>query len=233
MKPAPAFLAIWHDVQPHAVAEYIQWHTFEHLPERLALPGFKRAARYELQEGSGQKFMCLVDVEKIDDFESPAYLARLNSPTEWTRRLMPQYGNVHRALCQLTFEIGTGVTPFACCVRFNLRPLQLETPIPESLRECLQTLHAEMQIAHAQIGVANAAVSAQRTEETRLRRTESTGGFDYVLVAMGIDSQKTNRAKLAIEASLSGVVSSMSASLYRLTYASWAPAAEDGCTPRQ
>ena len=35
-----AFLAIWHDIDPPSWTEYMEWHTREHMPERLSIPGF-------------------------------------------------------------------------------------------------------------------------------------------------------------------------------------------------
>src|SRR4029453_15113665 len=116
-----ALLAIWHDVEKPFVEDYLRWHTFEHLPERLALPGFQRARRFEHEDGPGQQFMCILDVRDLRDFESPDYLARLNDPTEWARRLMPRYGRVHRALCTKVLQIGQGIAPVAGCIRFNVR----------------------------------------------------------------------------------------------------------------
>ena len=38
-----AVLAFWHDVAPGGEAEFDQWHLREHIPERLAVPGFPRS----------------------------------------------------------------------------------------------------------------------------------------------------------------------------------------------
>src|SRR6185295_4098933 len=39
-------LAFWHDVAPGGEAEFDQWHLREHIPERVAVPGFLRCRRY-------------------------------------------------------------------------------------------------------------------------------------------------------------------------------------------
>jgi hypothetical protein len=39
-------LAIWNDVAPEAEAEFNAWYLEQHLPERLAVPGFRRARRW-------------------------------------------------------------------------------------------------------------------------------------------------------------------------------------------
>ena len=44
-------VAIWHDLLPEAKADFYEWHNREHMPERLAIPGFRRGRRYIATEG--------------------------------------------------------------------------------------------------------------------------------------------------------------------------------------
>lgn len=215
----PAMLAIWHDVRPDAVPDYLRWHTFEHLPERLALPGFQHALRLELESGPGQRFLCILDVENVERFASSAYLERLNAPTPWTRRLMPAYGKVHRALCQTLVRAGTGVSPYACCLRFNLAADAPAGDVPAPLRDTLDTLHKDMQIESMRLGIADTALSAQRTEESILRRKEDTGGFDYVLVIGGVEPVGFRTAATRLEHLLAGLSPDLAVSYYRFSYA--------------
>ena len=41
-----AVLAIWNDIAPGGDAEFNHWHTREHVPERVGVPGFLRGRRY-------------------------------------------------------------------------------------------------------------------------------------------------------------------------------------------
>ena len=41
-----AILAFWADVEASGEADYNDWHTREHMPERCAVPGFLRGRRY-------------------------------------------------------------------------------------------------------------------------------------------------------------------------------------------
>ena len=47
-----AFLAIANTVEPAMQAEYEAWHTFEHVPERLTMPGFLGGKRFIVAAGS-------------------------------------------------------------------------------------------------------------------------------------------------------------------------------------
>lgn len=45
-------LAIWNGIAPEAEREFDRWHTYEHIPERMALPGFLRGRRYVADDAS-------------------------------------------------------------------------------------------------------------------------------------------------------------------------------------
>ena len=51
-----ACLAIWHNVNPSREAEWLRWHTGEHMPERLAIPGILAGRRYWSSRASEQCF---------------------------------------------------------------------------------------------------------------------------------------------------------------------------------
>ena len=44
--PGHGFLAIWNDVAPVAEPEWLNWHTVEHIPERVGVTGFLGGRRY-------------------------------------------------------------------------------------------------------------------------------------------------------------------------------------------
>jgi len=49
-------VAIWHDLVPAAKSDFYEWHNREHMPERLAIPGFKRGRRYIAVRGTPEYF---------------------------------------------------------------------------------------------------------------------------------------------------------------------------------
>lgn len=40
------FLPIWFELAEGVEREFDRWHTIEHMPERLGIPGFLRGRRY-------------------------------------------------------------------------------------------------------------------------------------------------------------------------------------------
>jgi hypothetical protein len=83
-----AALGIWIDVEAGALDDFNAWYREQHIPERLGVPGFRRGRRYEAA-GGGPAYFTLYETDDAAVLSSAAYLARLNSPTEWTRRVLP------------------------------------------------------------------------------------------------------------------------------------------------
>lgn len=83
-----AALGIWIDVDTGALDDFNAWYREQHLPERLGVPGFLRGRRYEATSG-GPAYFTLYETESAAVLSSAAYLARLNAPTAWTRRVLP------------------------------------------------------------------------------------------------------------------------------------------------
>ena len=100
-----AVLAMWWDVSDEVRAEWEHWHAHEHFPERLSLPGFLRASRWT-DASDGEGFFVLYELQDHAVLASAPYLARLNAPTPWSTRMMPQHRNMIRTQCQVLHSQG-------------------------------------------------------------------------------------------------------------------------------
>ena len=109
------------DIEAGAIEEHDRWHTHEHLPERLSIPGFLRGTRWIATEG-GPHYMVLYEVESQEALVSEAYLERLNNPTPWTSKMMPHYRGMARGLCTVVGSHGVGVGHFGLLIRFDAEP---------------------------------------------------------------------------------------------------------------
>jgi Domain of unknown function (DUF4286) len=79
------------EVEEEYEAELNAWYDEEHVPERLACPGFLSAHRYRLAEGSspGQsRYLAIYELESPAVLESPEYQA-LVPPTKRWAALLP------------------------------------------------------------------------------------------------------------------------------------------------
>ena len=99
-------LAIWHDVVGMPGERIDDWYNHEHHPERLAVPGFLEARRGRLAGGEAPQFCSLYRTTNPDVLQSPAYMARLASPTPRTREIMPLYRNMSRTVSRIALREG-------------------------------------------------------------------------------------------------------------------------------
>lgn len=178
----PAALLLGFDVAPDAIAEHDDWHTHEHLPERLAIPGFRRGSRWVARQGQ-PRYTVLYEVAELGTLTSPAYLQRLNNPSAWTSRMMPHYRGMTRGLCSVSGSWGVGMGSDAYLVRF--KPGQAR----DSLREWL--LHEALPSLPGTPGVGSAhflerALAAPMTNEQRIRGEDAD--VDAALFIMGYEA---------------------------------------------
>jgi hypothetical protein len=173
------------DVAPDAVAEHDDWHTHEHLPERLAIPGFLRGTRWVALEGNPRYFV-LYEVEALATLTSAAYLARLNQPTPWTTKMMPHYRGMTRGFCAVTATYGAGVGNSAALIRFK-PPEEDGGP----LREWLSTTALPPLPSRSGLGCAHlleAAETPPSTNEQRIRGVDST--MAWAVLAIGFSASR-------------------------------------------
>jgi hypothetical protein len=90
------FLAIWSDIDAAAETDYLHWMIREHAIERVSVPGFLGMRMFRALQGDVRRFFILYELEAPDVVGGAAYLARLNSPTPWSQRIMPQLQNFIR-----------------------------------------------------------------------------------------------------------------------------------------
>jgi hypothetical protein len=107
---APGLLFVMTDIPAEIEADFNHWYDREHIPERLAVPGFAGARRYRAVEGA-PAYQALYDLESVAVLDTPAY-GRLNEePSEWSKRIVPQFRNAHRGVYTQLFPEGAEAAP--------------------------------------------------------------------------------------------------------------------------
>jgi hypothetical protein len=180
-----AAVAMWWDVLPEASAEWEDWHTHEHMPERLAIPGFLRGTRWVALSGEPSYFV-LYEAVRAATITSGAYLERLNNPTTWSRRMMPHHRNMVRSLCRVRAAFGGGMAHAMATIRFS--------PSGNHRRSLLKWLAAEaMPLLPKRKGLSGGylleslATDVPRTEEHQIRGMDARA--DCVLLVCGYDAE--------------------------------------------
>ncbi|MBU6497136.1 MAG: hypothetical protein KGJ41_11915 [Rhodospirillales bacterium] len=186
-------LAIWNDIAPGEDAEFAAWHVREHIPERISVPGFLRARRYGAIEGSPAYFNFYETVSPAV-LKSPAYLARLNDPTPWTRRVIAQFRNTSRTVCDVALSLGAGEGG-------AIETIRLESAIADPAgyqgameAGVLRKLLAAPGITAAHLLRGRPADSATGTAETALRQGRDEVA-DWILLFEAIDAASLRQAR--------------------------------------
>ena len=136
-----AAVLIWNDVAPEAHEQFYRWHDNEHIPERLALPGFCRGRRFT-RPGAFAGMADDVRGGQSCGSTSPAYLARLNAPTPATLATARHFRNTSRAVCRVVDSRGSSTGGHVLAMRIFVDSAQSEpmrrylcnVAIPRALR---------------------------------------------------------------------------------------------------
>ena len=179
-----AVLAMWWDVSAEQRPEFEHWHAHEHFPERLGIPGFRRASRWTAVE-DGEGFFVMYELEDHAVLASPPYAARLNTPSPWSTRMMPLHRNMVRSQCQVLHSHGAVTARHALTIR--LSPLHGKT---ESLQCGLGELAASVSMRPGLVGLhvlRHEAPALAVTTEQKIRGNADRVA-DWVLVACGYDT---------------------------------------------
>jgi hypothetical protein len=171
-----ACLAMWWDMAADMRPEFEHWHSHEHFPERLALPGFRRASRWTSATGGDGVFV-MYELESWATLASPAYLASLNAPSPWSTKMMPHHRHMVRSQCHVLESRGAAVARQALTLRLS----------PEGGRK------AELQLALKALAadlvplLQHQAPAIAETTEQRIRGGADQGA-DWVLVVCGYEA---------------------------------------------
>lgn len=110
---------------------YEAWYQLDHMPDRLAIPGFRHARRYRRMAGEAQEFFTFYETDTPAALRSDAYRTRLAAPTAGTVAMMRHFRAMCRSICAVAADVGGGVggvvavvgAPTAIAARADLTPL--------------------------------------------------------------------------------------------------------------
>jgi len=164
-------IIIWNDIAPEGRDEFYDWHIHEHIPERLDVPGFLRGSRsIAMSPQTKPEFVTLYEIADPSVATSAAYLARLNAPTDWTKRATSHFRNTARALTEVLLSEGAGSGGMMATIRFedSDRAVAAFTRVHEQ-RSALAEAAKLPRISGVHLCTTNNAASATRTAESRDR----------------------------------------------------------------
>lgn len=212
-----AALAMWWDMAPEMRSDFEDWHSHEHFPERLNVPGFRRATRWTSSSG-GEGIFVMYELDTHEILSSAPYLAHLNAPTPWSTRMMPHHRNMVRSQCRVLLSCGGSVAGHALTLRLSPQP-----GAAERLQAGLQDLAQRLVMHPGLVGLhllQHESPSIALTTEQKIRGGDRVA--DWVLVVCGYEMaalQVLTQDSLS-EAALQhmGAASTEFSGLYGLSY---------------
>lgn len=99
--------------------ELNEWYDREHVAERIALQGFRRARRYIAAEGTEHpRYAALYETVDVADLRAPAYLDLLADQSPWSKRVMAQFTLFDRLTCRVLVDRAQGIGAAITMLRF-------------------------------------------------------------------------------------------------------------------
>ena len=181
-------LAIWHDTAPGTHEATLAWYDREHHAERVGLPGFREARRYTVVAGSPELFI-LYRADGPEVLSSDAYRARLDDPSPWSRRSLPNIVNNIRGVCRVIGHAGLRGADWAVTVRAD------STRMPPDPQATLDALASLPGIAGAEFWEIDASVSGLDSAEQTMK-----GGRDAVpAIVLVLHATEETAARSALD----------------------------------
>ncbi len=212
-------ICIWNDITDEGRDEFYAWHLTEHMPERVAVPGFRRGRRYiALDTASQPEFFTLYETADTDVLTSPAYLARLNAPTTWTKKATQGFRKTSRALTRVHTSLGPGSGGILGTLRFAVTAGREAQATDLVSTRALPAAAAMPQISGAHLCVTNREASAEKTAESR-GRPDILSAPDWVVLVEGCNEAPVRAAMSAIATALAPLLDgSPETGFYRLEH---------------
>jgi len=154
------YLMVMMEAPPALEEEFQAWYDTEHIPERLAVPGFETGLRFVCLEGS-PRYLAMYDLADPQVLDSQDYLkVSFDQASPWTKRVTSRV-KVYRHAGEQIYpgQSLTGRAARILLLRFRDQPAQAAATITQA--------------------VVSAYGSLPQTNQVRVFRQSSSTGFDY------------------------------------------------------
>ena len=195
------FMAIWSDVAPDDRDFYHDWLLKEHFAERVGIPGFIAARVFRRAVGPDLQFFILYETESPEVLASPAYVVRLNNPTEKSRTVMPKLKNFARGAGRVVQSSGVCGGGAAKVMRFGSPHALLGD---KTARNALfKTINAMDRVLAVRLFEVDTAATTIQTEEKKMR-TSKEEIYSQLLVIEAVDLAALDAVSEALKGALFG-----------------------------
>ena len=189
-----AVLVNWGGIVEVKELEYNEWHSKEHMPERISLPGFLRGLRAVGISGTdiNHKYFMMYEAERKEVFVSKKYLERLNNPTDWTKDILSNYLSPSRTICSVISSKSIGVGGYISTIRFLGNEI-LKNQNVEYLKTATSIILKLNGITGMHVLMGDSSFGQMNTQEKKIR---SSQGLDDQIVSQAVIIEGLNLQSL-------------------------------------
>ncbi|KMO44223.1 hypothetical protein VQ03_04680 [Methylobacterium tarhaniae] len=180
-----AAVAMWWSIEPEMRAEFGDWHSHEHFPERLNIPGFLRGSRWASTLDTSGYFV-LYELDAYETLTSTGYLDRLNAPTPWSTKMMPHHLGMVRSQCRVEASFGGGLANALATVRLSPDDRH-RSALRERIVGTLAEIAPKPGLTGAHLLITQTPPTSAPTREQEIRGADGTA--DWVVLLSGYDSR--------------------------------------------
>jgi hypothetical protein len=180
-----AAVAMWWNVRSEQRSEFGDWHSHEHFPERMSIPGFRRGSRWT-STLDAEGFFVLYELERYETLTSKGYLDRLNAPTPWSAKMMPHHLNMVRSQCRVEASFGGGTATALATIRLSPQAA-MEEPLRATLVAGLRELASKPGLTGAHLLITDTPRTSVPTIEQQIRGADSAA--DWIVLLSGYDPE--------------------------------------------
>ena len=184
-----AAVAMWWSVRPEQRTEFGDWHSHEHFPERMSIPGFRRGSRWT-STTDAEGFFVLYELAEYEVLTSTGYLDRLNAPTPWSTKMMPHHLGMVRSQCRVIESFGGGVATSLATIRLSPRAGR-EADLQAHLANTLGPLAQKPGLTGAHLLLTDTPGTTAPTTEQQIRGKDDAA--DWIVLLSGYDAEMTER----------------------------------------
>ncbi|PDT87227.1 hypothetical protein CO669_27180 [Bradyrhizobium sp. Y36] len=179
-----AAVAMWWSVRPEQRAEFGDWHSHEHFPERMSIPGFRRGSRWT-STTDAEGYFVLYELAEHEVLTSKGYLDRLNAPTPWSTKMMPHHLGMVRSQCRIVASFGGGVATSLATIRLS-PDAGRDAALQARLAETLGALAQQPGLTGAHLLLTDTPRTSAPTTEQQIRGKD--GAADWIVLLSGYDA---------------------------------------------
>ena len=213
MLAGEAVVAIWNGIAPEARDQFYDWHTNEHMPERVGIPGFRRGRRYiAATADTSPEFFTLYEADTMQVLQGSDYANRLNDPTPGTQATITQFRDTSRALSRVIVSHGHGMGGMLLTIRFDCDAQHLP-----GIRALVRAAAQAARVTGAHLCLCDTTASATRTAETRAR-TDIQAPPSLFIMVEATDAEALTDILLERALSGAGALGPFIRGVYRLEY---------------